>query len=242
MIKAVKKLKTLYKNLFHVQCTAHLMHNCALQVKSHFSSVDNLIARIKALVHKNRSHSVLFENIGKPPDVIQTIWGSLLKACGWYAKNFLELKRIVLEEIQDDGIIVNRAREAVVDICIPKSLAKIVNQYDSLVQMIDILNSSSTSISEAYKKIKDLNFKEDDALIKNYINSRVSGSDLERIGNYIEDISPFENVLLSNAPSTSVSVERSFSMHKKLLAPDRNFLVDNVEQYLFIYFNSALNC
>ena len=49
MIAAGITLKSLYPKLFHVSCVAHLLHNCALKIKSHFEDVDQLIAKIKAV-------------------------------------------------------------------------------------------------------------------------------------------------------------------------------------------------
>ena len=43
-----------------------------------------------------------------------------------------------------------------------------------------------------------------------------------------QDISPTVYYMLQNSQPTSASVERSFSMFKKLLAKDRNFKVENV--------------
>ena len=43
MIAAGITLKFLYPKLFHVTCVAHLLHNCAMKVKSHFEDVDQLI-------------------------------------------------------------------------------------------------------------------------------------------------------------------------------------------------------
>ena len=48
-----------------------------------------------------------------------------------------------------------------------------------------------------------------------------------------EDISPAVCHMLQNSQPTSASVERSFSMLKKLLAKDRNFKVENVQQYIY---------
>ena len=41
-------LKSLHPKLFHVMCVAHLLHNCTMQVKSHFEDIDQLIARVKS--------------------------------------------------------------------------------------------------------------------------------------------------------------------------------------------------
>ena len=47
MIAAGITLKSLYPKLFHVTCIAHLLHNCAMKIKSHFEDVDQLIAKVK---------------------------------------------------------------------------------------------------------------------------------------------------------------------------------------------------
>ena len=55
MIAAGKTLKSLYPKLFHVTCVAHLMHNCAINIKSHFEDVDQLIAKVKVVTIKNKT-------------------------------------------------------------------------------------------------------------------------------------------------------------------------------------------
>ena len=40
MIAAGIMLKSLYPKLFHVTCVAHLLHNCAMKIKSHFEDVN----------------------------------------------------------------------------------------------------------------------------------------------------------------------------------------------------------
>ena len=47
MIAAGITRKSLYPKLFHVTCVAHLLHNCAMKIKSHFEDVDQLIAKTK---------------------------------------------------------------------------------------------------------------------------------------------------------------------------------------------------
>ena len=52
-----------------------------------------------------------------------------------------------------------------------------------------------------------------------------------------QDISPAVYLMLQNSQPTSASVERSFSMLKKLLAKDKNFKVQNVRHYMILPFN-----
>ena len=53
MIAAGITQKSLYPKLFHVTCVTHLLHNCAMKIKSHFKDVDQLIAKVKAVTIKN---------------------------------------------------------------------------------------------------------------------------------------------------------------------------------------------
>ena len=55
MIAAGRTPKSLYPKLFHVTCVAHLLHKCAMKIKSHFEDVDQLIAKVKAGTIKNKT-------------------------------------------------------------------------------------------------------------------------------------------------------------------------------------------
>ena len=54
-----------------------------------------------------------------------------------------------------------------------------------------------------------------------------------------QDVSPAVYHMLQNSQPTSASVERSFSMLKKLLAKDRNFKAENVRHYMILRFNAS---
>ena len=54
-----------------------------------------------------------------------------------------------------------------------------------------------------------------------------------------QDISPAVYHMLQTSQPTSASVERSFSMLKKLLAKDRNFKAENVRHYMILRFNAC---
>ena len=55
MVAAITILKSLYPKLFHVTCVGHLLHNCAMKVKSHFKVDDQLIAKVKSATDKNKT-------------------------------------------------------------------------------------------------------------------------------------------------------------------------------------------
>ena len=58
-------------------------------------------------------------------------------------------------------------------------------------------------------------------------------------GAHLPDHSPAEVALLQRAQPTSASVERSFSILKKMLSPGRNSDKDNVHLYLIMRFNCS---
>ena len=78
-----------------------------------------------------------------------------------------------------------------------------------------------------------MQFDDDPCAIKDYINKRLSNSDVETIIKCTNlTIDPTSYALLQKAQPTSAAVERSFSMLNKLLRKDRNFDVKNVKKYM----------
>ena len=60
MSLAGKTLKKLYPSLMHVNCTAHLLHNCTMCVHSHFKDIDEVIVTIKAAQSKSKIDRKIF--------------------------------------------------------------------------------------------------------------------------------------------------------------------------------------
>ena len=92
MIAAGITLKSLYPKLFHATSVAHLLHNCAIKIKSRFKDVDQLIAKIKAATIKNKTRQAKFSALGYPPQPVPTRWRSWFNAALYYAKNLPEVK------------------------------------------------------------------------------------------------------------------------------------------------------
>ena len=105
-------------------------------------------------------------------------------------------------------------------------LLKIKDQYEFLVNLIGKIESGKYTIKEAMQAIQELDFGEDTCNINQYIKKRKQNNDISEITNMErQDISPAVYHMLQNFQPTSASVERSFSMLKKLMAKDRNFKV-----------------
>ena len=97
MSLAEKTLKDLYHSLMHVNCVAHLLHNCAICVRAHFKTIDEVIATIKAATIKNKDHKKDFHDAGlpSPPDPVITRWATWLRAALYYSENLPPVRTIV---------------------------------------------------------------------------------------------------------------------------------------------------
>ena len=88
------------------------MHNCAERVRSYFTHVDSLIARVKAVIVKNKTRRALLTEIGSPPEPIVTRWGMWIASAEYYAENIVQVMEIV-NSFSANGILVQKAKEAV---------------------------------------------------------------------------------------------------------------------------------
>ena len=133
-----------------------------------------------------------------------------------------------------------RPQEAVKAPNLATQLVEIEEQYSALLDTIQKMEDSCCTIREAYQKMTSLDFGVDGCKIGRYIQERMSRNDINCIVKMGRgDISPHLYRLLSNSQATSASVERSFSILRKLLARDRNFKDDNLRYYLMMKYNTA---
>ena len=238
MSSAGKTLKELYPSLMHVTCVAHLLHKYAMRVRAHFKNIDEVIATIKAATIKNKDRKKDFHDAGLPfpPDPVITRWATWLRAALYYSEN-LPAVRTIVNNWTSAGLLVSRAKNAINVEGLVSDLVKI-NQYRTLAPNVEFLKGSAAhcTITKAYGLLKNMQFDDDPCAIKDYINKRLSHSDLETIINCTNlTIDPTSYALLQRAQPTSAAVERSFSMLNKLLRNDRNFNVKNVKKYMMLY-------
>lgn len=238
MTASTTALKVMFPNLFHVTCTAHLLHNCAERVRAHFKDVDEVIARVKATTVKNKERRSLFDEIGSPPEPVVTRWGTWLNAAFYYAENFSKVRDIV-NSYTDDGKIVENAKTAVNCASVAESLMKVKRDYENLPKLIQKFEASTFTISEAHAELHNINLQEDTAQICGYLKRRLEkNADLDAIIKMEkQEIPPALYAELHRCQPTSASVERSFSMLNKMLRKDRPFLPSNVVNYITVLYN-----
>jgi len=240
MVSAGNVLKELYPRLLHVTCVSHLFHNCAEKIRGQYSNVDNLIARVKASIVKNKERKNRFYEIGIPPEPVITRWTSWLKAAIYYADNLPEVRNIV-NNFNGNGLLVIKAKEALLDCNLAANLLSIKRDYECVIQLVDRSEKTTYNILSAYQDLTMINFGVDSCGIKQYLDKRLkNNTDLVTIATLSRlDIAPTQYHLIQKCQASSASVERSFSMLKKLLAKDRPFNYGNIHKYFCVYYNSA---
>ena len=168
MIAAGITLKSLYPKLFHVTCVAHLLHNCAMKIKSHIEDVDQLIAKVKTVTIKTKTRQAKLSAIGYSPQPVPTRWGNWLNAALYYAKNLPKLEAIV-ESFVGCGILVTQAKVSLQISGLAGQLLRIKDQYECLVKLIEKMESAKYTIKKAVQAIQELDFGEDTCNINQYI-------------------------------------------------------------------------
>ena len=238
MALAGKTLKEFYPYLLHVTCLAHLLHNCAMRVCAHFKNIDAVVKAMKAATVKNKERCKNFRDAGlpSPPAPVVTRWATWLEAAFFYAEH-LPVVRNIVNNWKSGGILVTRAKEAINEDQLISDLVLIL-QYQPLARNVELLEATDCRMADAFKLIKNMDFLEDPCEIQNYIDQRLSGSDIETIINSsVSTIPPATCALLQKAQATSATAKRSFFMLKKLLRKDRNFKSENVKKYMLLYYN-----
>ena len=239
MIKAVITLKKLFPCLYHITCISHLLHNCCLKIKNYFPKTNNLISSIKSLTVKNTNRRNIFRSIGMPPQPIVTRWGSWLEATNYYIKNLYKV-RIIVNNLNSTGKIVKSSQEAVSDDELETELVQIQSYYEELIPIIDLLTQKKLNIKESYDVLRNIKFNQDVVGIKQYIDKRLEKNEISKLVNWQDsekeiDLELVEKLLLCQ--STSIDVERSFSILKNILRDNRNFSAEKLKYYLICYFN-----
>ena len=236
--RAGNVLKEKYPNLLHVTCLAHLMHYCALKIKSFYKEVDDLIAAVKASVVKNKTRAADFAVCGRPLQPVVTRWRSWLDAANYYAEKLPQVWEIV-NLWNGEEVIVQKAKSKVNEQKLISQLTEISQCYNGLSNLILKMENSTYTIQKAYEDINSLGFESDPLQLKKYIKKRLEKNDVKIIVELSRpDIPPSLYAKLLQSQPTSASVERSLSLLKSILRPNRNFADANIEHYMKLYFNA----
>ncbi|KAG0439050.1 hypothetical protein DMUE_2703, partial [Dictyocoela muelleri] len=119
--------------------------------------VDACIASVKSLTIKNKTRKALFSSISTPPDVIITRWASWLNGALYYCKN-LPAIRLIISQIDGDGIIVEKAKQAVENPKPFQELIAVKECYSGLIEILKGFESSKFTIGNCLTAITKLDF------------------------------------------------------------------------------------
>ena len=148
--------------------------------------------------------------------------------------------KAIVESFVGSGILVTQVKVSLQRSGLAGQLLKIEDQYECLVKLIEKMESAKYMNKEAVQAIQELDFGEDTCNINQYMKKTMQNNDISALINReSQDISPAVYHMHQNSQPTSASVERSFSMLKKLLTKDRNFKVENVRHYMILHFNAS---
>ena len=121
-----------------------------------------------------------------------------------------------------------------------EDLLSIKVSYESLIELLDKFEDNEFTVDTGYNTLCNMKFKNDPVGIKSYCEKRLTISKAVYIlknSNVI--ISPEDYFYLYNYLTTTVVVERSFSMLRKLLAKDCNLKAENIYKYFTLYYNKS---
>ena len=136
-------------------------------------------------------------------------------------------------------MILQKAKSKVNEQKLTSQLTEISQCYDGLTNLILKMENSTYTIQKAYEDINSLGFGSDPLQLKKYVKKRLEEIDVKIIVELSRpDIPPALYAKLLLRQPTSASVERSFSLSKSLLRPNRNFADANIELYMKLYFNA----
>ena len=192
---AGKKCKPFFKNMSHIFCFAHLLHNVIGELVSHYKNTNFLIVSIKASVVKNNTRKTIFSDIGQSPEPILTRWGSWFKTVFYYSDHFCEAKYIVLDYIEGEKIVEN-AKEAVSRPGIMNELVELKWKYQVIHDILILAEKKSLNVSQTYSRICEINIHDDKFGILAYIKRRLAGTDVTTLmEGQMDWISPSDTIL-----------------------------------------------
>lgn len=266
MVKAASALGVFYPNITHITCLAHGVHRVCETVRESYSNVDSFISNAKKAFLKSPARiQILREtapNLPLPPQPIITRWGTWIMAVNYYAMYFDQFVEIFSKLNSTDSSAVRICQSLMEEDDLRNQMMYISANFGFLQEVVTKLETKNQClvsqvniVKHAFEKIADIpgdvgkkvNTKFKSVLCKNKGFSVVTdiadilcGKTISK-SNQVK-YSSEQIINFKYAPITSVDVERSFSMYKNVLSPNRqSFLFENLSQQFLIHCNNAFN-
>lgn len=241
MLKCGKLLKSIFVQMKHVTCIVHAMHNLCEQIRKKNSLVDEIIAHLKNLLTKNNDNKTIFHSVTKlaiSKFPILTRWGTWINFSkflfenGYAINDFLKLMDNKYDTKMAE-IFFSQEFETQLRFC---------NEYYFVVEVINELEASKLSVEQQICKLNSVTRRIfDKSLSFDFKNCLDKNPDLEYFLNFNQFRSNNNEKIFTFVPLTSVEVERSFSVYKRIFDDQRrSFKTENLNTFVFLYFNKTL--
>lgn len=246
-------LKFFYEKLIHCTCLAHGINRIAETIRLQFPLVNELVKSGKKIFVKAplrvQHFKTALPNVSLPPEPVLTRWGTWLDAAVYYANNFQDFKKIVLDFTDTTTKAITDCKDVMQRQELQNNLVFIKANYNFVSKTIEHLEKQQLLLTESIKiiekfkerilsvpgKIGEIVKKKQETFSKN--EGFLKLQDICKILNGEADIDVDSDIIvkLKYAPITSVDVERSFSAYKNILSDRRhNFTMASIEQHLII--------
>lgn len=243
MVSAIKQLKPLFPKLKHVTCLVHALHRVCESIRNEYDIANEYISALKKILQKAPSRVVAYKEITGlplPKFPVITRWGSWIQCAVMLCENFDKIKDFVLSLDPADAGAISKAQQ----LLLPEKIQNLetelfcVHGYKYLTAAIKQLEEQGLEKEKQWDIFTSVRDQLEGFAKDKLESSLQKNPDVEEFATCVE--LPFR-VNTKFAPLVSVDVERSFSMYKDILCPNRNRLIfKNVEMLNVLKYNSFL--
>ncbi len=228
---AKKIITEKYKNVSWVTCFSHMLHNCCSFLSDFYSEETRLIILLNDFIKRSQLKAKAIFNGLNIPSLVMTRWGSWLEVVEYYSLHSQKIISIILGKTFE---LNSERNKKIYDVVIKNrenlNFASISANYGFLRRLIERSEIHGFSIQNAGDIMQDIEFNQDPAELKKYLNQRIVKNDLFKL--YAQESGNAGYSGIIHCPSTSVDIERLFSHLNNLTSSARNFKNENVLMYL----------
>lgn len=237
MLSLGTKLKTQFKQVKHVTCLCHALHNLCETIRKDHKTVKQCMKQIILVIKKKYDNKRLFEQTVQskfPKTYVCTRWGSYISFVCFFYENYQKVGELIVKLKEKDK---NKLQMFFSERF--KNEIESMYYFKFLIKSISSLENSTLSVKNQIDIVKDVISKVDNTIYQERMNDiLINNPDLSYFLNYNVLNVPFEDRIFSNAPLTTCHVERSFSMYGLICSEDRtNLSFENLKKLLFFYHN-----
>ena len=248
MIKCGEFLKEKYKNMMHLSCVVHALHNVCVTIINSTFHIKPFVYLMNSILSNNIKHFSYFKEIfGKPiPTPVMTRFGSFLHVSYFYYENFLKLEPFLRKVLLNKKPADKAAYYISIEKLLINNFNNLYNELKDLYKYQFITNYINDLETKNIQLIKQIEIVEHvkvqlEGELKNRINSIITKSpDYQQLINLIKN-EKLDNNNFKYLSLSTVDVERSFSILRKILNErTRKMSEESINNYMIIRYNKLV--